>query len=110
MLGAVALVAVLGSHAPRREASTTFLVGPIGGEYSQLRAAGQQAQTYAELATSGPVLDGASARLRGTRSGPQLRGAIAADADFYTRLLTITASGRRRTEALATVGAVTAEL
>ena len=110
MLGAAALVAMLGSQAPRREASTTFLVGPIGGEYSQLRAAGQQAQTYAVLATSSPVLQGASAELGGTATVAQLRGAVSAEADFYTRLLTITAAAPGRAQALAREAAVTREL
>jgi capsular polysaccharide biosynthesis protein len=110
MLGSVVLVAGLGSQGPRYQAEMTFLVGPIGAEYSQLRAAGQQAQTYAELVTSGPVLQGASARLHRTRTVAQLRGAVNASADFYTRLLTIDSVDRGRAEALATGAAVAAEL
>jgi capsular polysaccharide biosynthesis protein len=110
MLGAAVLVAGLGAQAPRYQAEMTFLVGPIGAEYSQLRAARQQAQTYAALVTSGPVLNAASARLDRTRPVAQLRAAVNASADFYTRLLTISSVDRGRVEALATGAAVAAEL
>lgn len=109
-LAAVVLVVGLGSQASSYSAETTLLVGPIGGEYKQLRAAEQQAQTYAALATSARVLRGASARLRGARTIAQLRGAVAANADYATRLLTITATGRERVEAQATAAAVGGEI
>jgi capsular polysaccharide biosynthesis protein len=110
MLGAAVLVAGLGAQAPCYQADMTFFVGPIGAEYSQLRAARQQAQTYAALVTSGPVLNAASARLDRTRTVAQLRAGVNASADFYTRLLTISCVDRGRVEALATGAAVAAEL
>ena len=44
-VAAVALVMALGSQARRYTAEATFLVGPIGSDYKQVRAAEQQAQT-----------------------------------------------------------------
>lgn len=109
-LAAVVLVVGLGSQARRYTAEATFLVGPIGGEYNQLRAAEQQAQTYAALATSGDVLGAASVRLRGAGAIAQLRGAVTANADYTTRLLTITATSRGRAEAQSTAAAVGGEI
>lgn len=82
------------------EASAKLLVGPMGGKYTELRAASQQAETYADLATSTPVLQAARAP----------SGAVSAKADYFTRLLTITAQARGRSEAAATAAAVAAAL
>jgi capsular polysaccharide biosynthesis protein len=109
-LAATFLVAGLGSQPPSYKAVTTLLVGPIGGDYKQLRAAQQQAQTYAALATSGDVLRGASRRLRSAPTTAQLRAAVAANADYTTRLLTISATSHGRDEALATAAAIGAQV
>jgi capsular polysaccharide biosynthesis protein len=92
------------------QASTKLLVGPIGGEYQELRAAGQQAETDADLATSEPALRAAKARLATPRTVAQLRGDVVASADDVTRLLTITARADRAPAAAATANALAAEL
>lgn len=91
MISGAALAAVSsGSEGTRYQATTKLLVGPIGGEYSVLRAAGRQAETYVDLATSEPVLRKMRARL-GTAGMPAPPSAqISVEADDVSRLLTIT--------------------
>jgi capsular polysaccharide biosynthesis protein len=99
LLGALAGTALAvgagGNSAVSYQASTRLLVGPIGGEYSLLRAAGQQAQTYADLATSQPVVLATRARLGAAASPDGLRQHVSAQADDVSRLLTITAQASR---------------
>jgi capsular polysaccharide biosynthesis protein len=92
MLGGAALATVSsGSADAGYQASSKLLVGPIGGEYSVLRAAGRQAETYVDLATSEPVLRAMRARLRTARIAAQPAAQISVQADDVSRLLTITA-------------------
>src|SRR5215210_537588 len=87
-----AFAAVLGSRADSvYQSEVRMLVGPPGERVSQLRAAGQRAQTYAELATSRPVLDATRKRLGLQTSLTRLAADVRAQADDVTRLLTITA-------------------
>jgi Mrp family chromosome partitioning ATPase len=105
VLGA-AFAAVLGSRADSvYESEARMLVGPPGDRVSQLRAAGQRAQTYAELATSRPVLEATRKRLGLRTSLTDLAADVRAQADDVTRLLTITAraSSARGATRLATV-------
>ena len=108
--GAALALAAGGGGAPTYQASTRLLVGPIGGEYSLLRAAGQQAETDADLVTSEPVLRAARVRLGDARTVAQLRGDVSASADDVTRLLKITAKARGPAAAAATANALAAEL
>ena len=108
--GAALALAAGGGGAPTYQASTRLLVGPIGGEYSLLRAAGQQAETDADLVTSEPVLRAARVRLGDARTVAQLRGDVSASADDVTRLLKITATARGPAAAAATANALAAEL
>jgi capsular polysaccharide biosynthesis protein len=98
-----AVLVVLAGAAARTgyEGSVKLLVGPIGGQYTELRAASQQAETYADIATSAPVLQAARARVR------QPSAAVSAKADYFTRLLTISAQARGRAAAAAMADAVT---
>ena len=95
LAGAALALAAGGNSAVSYQASTRLLVGPIGGEYSLLRAAGQQAQTYADLATSQPVVLATRARLGAAASPDGLRRHVSAQADDVSRLLTITAQASR---------------
>ncbi len=107
---AVGLVGTHGSH-PTYEARIKLLVGPLAGErFSALRAAGQQGQTYADLAVSAPVLRAAGGRLAPPASVTALRSRVSASADDATRLLTITARAARPAAASATATALAAEL
>jgi len=100
LAGVVLVVAATAGARSGYEGSVKLLVGPIGGQYTELRAASQQAETYADLAVSAPVLQAARAP----------SGAVSAKADYFTRLLTITAQGHGRASAAAMADAVAARL
>jgi capsular polysaccharide biosynthesis protein len=76
-----------GGGPPTYESRAVLLVGPISTDLDTLRAAGQLAETYAQIATSGPAL-AATAQRAGMRSGPL---DVRASASPVTRLLNITA-------------------
>lgn len=110
LAGAALALAAGGSSGSTYQASARLLVGPIGGEYSVIRAAGQQAETYADLVTSRPVLDATLRRLGSRQTSAQLRRNAQARADQVTRLLTITVSSSRPDAAANTANALAAEL
>jgi tyrosine-protein kinase len=110
LAGAALALAANGSGVVTYQASTRLLVGPIGGDYSLLRAAGQQAQTYADLATSQPVLAATRTRLATADSPAALRRRVTAQADDVSRLLTITARADRPAHAALIANALAAEL
>jgi capsular polysaccharide biosynthesis protein len=76
---------VASSGNPTYETRAVLLVGSINTDLDTLRASGQLAQTYAQLATSRPALDATGQRL-GLRN---LGSTISATASEVTRLLTI---------------------
>lgn len=108
--GAALALAAGASSGSTYQASARLLVGPIGGEYSVIRAAGQQAETYADLATSRPVLDATLRRLGSQQTSAQLRRRAQARADQVTRLLTITVTSSQPVAAANTANALAAEL
>ena len=65
---------------PAYEAQTRLLVGPVSGSRDTIRAAGEQARTYAEVATAAPLLQGAatSAGLQGSGLGLKSKIAVTA--------------------------------
>ncbi|HSD79917.1 MAG TPA: Wzz/FepE/Etk N-terminal domain-containing protein [Solirubrobacteraceae bacterium] len=89
--GAVGYV-VASSGSPSYQARAVLLVGPINTDNADtLKASGQLAQTYAQLATSRPVLAATSRRLGGVRN---IGDSVAASANAVTRLLTVTVTTR----------------
>jgi capsular polysaccharide biosynthesis protein/Mrp family chromosome partitioning ATPase len=72
---------------PSYDAKAVLLVGPLSTEIDTLRASGQQALLYAQLATSRKLLDQTAAKLK----LPDVGSHITATASDVTRLLTITA-------------------
>jgi succinoglycan biosynthesis transport protein ExoP len=110
LLGAAVGMSAGGSSVASYQASTRLLVESVGEQFSVLRAAGQQAETYADLATSQPVLAGARVRLLRLPTLAQLQADVGASADDVTRLLTITARGDTPNSAAATANAVAEEL
>lgn len=74
---------------PTYEAQVTMLTGPINTDFATLRASGDLARTYAELATSGPVLAGAIKRLRLATTVEELRPSVRATSNDVTRLVRI---------------------
>lgn len=103
LAGALAgVVLVMAASAGRSgyEGSIKLLVGPMGARYSALKAASQQGETYADLATSAPVLDAARTHVR------QPATLVSAKADYFTRVLTVTAQARGRAASAAMASAV----
>src|SRR4051812_8235020 len=113
VLGAVlfAMLAELaGSRgAVRYEASARVLVGPVAGPVADVRAAGQHAPTYADLATGRRVLAAAGARLGLRESPDRLARAVKAESDG-NRLIAITADAASARRAADLANAVAAAL
>ncbi|MGH3053082.1 MAG: hypothetical protein ACRDM8_09015, partial [Gaiellaceae bacterium] len=75
---------------PTYEAEARLLVGPLSGERDTLRASGELARTYAEVATLAPILDGAAQRLGLTESADSIKNKIEdVSSSDVTRLLSI---------------------
>jgi succinoglycan biosynthesis transport protein ExoP len=95
---------------PSYEAQARVLVGPLSGSRDEIRAAGEQARTYAEVATAEPVLQGAASRIGLPESGSRLKGKVTVTASDVTRLLAIRARDRNPEQAAAIANAVAREL
>ncbi|WP_187368863.1 hypothetical protein [Baekduia soli] len=109
------LFAALGAHASKPAAtpyaaSAQVLVGPLAGELSVLRASGQQAQTYADLATSRPVFAAVLKQLRSTESVSAFGRRVTVAADSNTRLLKVTVQARTPAAAAGQANALAAEV
>jgi capsular polysaccharide biosynthesis protein len=78
------------------EAKAVLLVGPINTDFDTVKASGQLAQTYAELATTEPVLAATERRVRLRDIGAN----VTASANAVTRLLTIRVKDTNRTRAV----------
>jgi capsular polysaccharide biosynthesis protein len=94
----------------RYEARTGVLVGPLAGDPASVRAAGDRAPTYADLATSRRVVAAARERLGLRESVERLLAAVSAQADGSSRLLTITAQAATAGTAARLANAIAAEL
>jgi capsular polysaccharide biosynthesis protein len=112
MLVAAAVAAGLAGYAvtaggtPTYQAKAVLLVGPINTDLDTVKAAGQLAQTYAQLATSQPVLNATAKRL-GLRD---VGGGISASANEITRLLTVQVEDRDKARAVRIAAAHATEL
>jgi capsular polysaccharide biosynthesis protein len=110
LLAAVA-AQLAGSRGPDRyEASARVLVGPVSGNLAALRAAGERAPTYADLATSGRVIAAARARAGLSASTQRLRHAVKAEAEGTSRLISITGEAGTPRAAARLANAVAAEI
>lgn len=70
------------------EAEVRLLVGPLNTDVNTLRASGQLARTYAEIATSDPLLASTTSRLESPRvSADDVE--VSATADEVTRILSV---------------------
>ena len=74
---------------PTYEAEVELLTGPINTDFGTLRAAGELARTYSELASSRSVIDGTIRGLRLTHTREELRESITASANEVTRIVTV---------------------
>jgi capsular polysaccharide biosynthesis protein len=115
LIAAIAIIAGIGAFVvsmllPRTYASSvTLLVGsPNTSDYDQILAAQLQAQTYAELATTQPVLDGAAGRVG--VAGAALRDVVSVRTPRSTPFVTITARDGNASRAAELANAVAAEL
>ena len=63
LTGLVCGYLVASAATPSYESRAVMLVGPINGDLDTLRAAGQLAQTYAQIATSRPTVNATGRRL-----------------------------------------------
>jgi non-specific protein-tyrosine kinase len=70
---------------PRYEARVQLLVGPVNADLDTIRAAAQNAQTYAQLATAGFLLDETARELGLSLAATE----VSASANDVTRFLTV---------------------
>jgi succinoglycan biosynthesis transport protein ExoP len=96
---------------PTYEAQARLLVGPVSSaDQDILRAAGEQARTYAEVATATPILQRAAARIGLQSSGSRLKSKVTVTGSDVTRILSIRARDRSPELAAAIANAVGHEI
>jgi capsular polysaccharide biosynthesis protein len=95
---------------PTYEAQARLLVGPVSGSRDTIRAAGEQARTYAEVATAAPLLQGAATRIGLDGSGLGLKSKVTVTASDVTRLIAIRARDGNAEQAAAIANALAREL
>jgi succinoglycan biosynthesis transport protein ExoP len=88
------------------EAQTKILVGPISAEINTLRGASELTQTYAELASSQPVLEPVVDELDLGYPWQELQAEMTVQADGTTRVITIRAPATDPGDAAAVVTAI----
>jgi receptor protein-tyrosine kinase len=79
------------SAAPRYESRVELLVGPITADLETQRAAGVNAQTYAQFATSRQILQATITELGLPMTPGELGAVVSATADDVTRFVTVRA-------------------
>jgi capsular polysaccharide biosynthesis protein len=93
------------------EAEVRLLVGPVSGDRDTLRASGELARTYAEIATLAPILEGAAQRLGLTDSADSIKNKIEdVSSSDVTRLLSIRVRDRDASRSAAIANAIAREL
>jgi capsular polysaccharide biosynthesis protein len=113
-LGAVVAAAsanVLASRlAPTYEAEVSLLTGPLNTGFDTLRASGDLGRTYAQLATSGPILRATMEELGVERPVEDLREDVTATSNDVTRLVTIRVKDGDPARAAETANAIAEQL
>ena len=89
VLAGAAAYALASRLAPTYEASSSLLTGPINTDYGTLRASGELARTYAELASSGPLVTQAAADAGVEGTVDELRPAVQGTANQVTRIVSV---------------------
>jgi polysaccharide biosynthesis transport protein len=92
LIGGVAAYASTRTMTRSYEADASLLTGPINADLDTQRAFGNLARTYAELATSGPVLRRTIRATGVPLTVDDLRGAVNATSNDVTRIVTLRAS------------------
>ncbi|CAN5706372.1 hypothetical protein BH10ACT1_BH10ACT1_36100 [soil metagenome] len=106
---AVLVGLVLGSNAEKTyEARAQLLVGPLNTDSNTMRASGDLAQTYAQLATTGNLLTAVSQDVGVSRS--ELSTGVRATANSTTRFLSIRARSHDAKSAAAIANSVSLQL
>lgn len=96
---------------PTYEAQSRLLVGPVsGGSKDALQAAGEQARTYAEVATATPILQRAATRAGLQHPGSSLKSKVTVTASDITRLISIRARDRNAAVAAVIANSLAREL
>lgn len=91
ILSGLAATAVAAQLPPTYESRVQLLTGPTNTNFQTLRAAGELARTYAELAVTQPLLQGAADEV-GIKGGTdRLRKTVKVSASTVSRLVTISA-------------------
>lgn len=102
---------LVASQLPRvYEAEARLLVGPLNTDFETQRAAGQLANTYAQLATSRRVVDGVLEATGANRAPEDLQEAITAVPNDVTRLVLIRVQDTDSDRAAVLANAVAEEL
>lgn len=102
---------VIASRLPKiYEAEAQLLVGPLNTDFETQRAAGQLANTYAQLATSRRVIDAVLTRTGADRSAEDLEEATTAVPNDVTRLVIIRVQDSDTGRAAALANAIAEEL
>ena len=108
-MAAAGVAWLVASHAAKTyEAETKLLVGPVSADFNTLHASGELGKTYAELATSRPILD-AAARAAGIAPAPS-EAAVRATSSDVTRIVDVRVSHRSGAGAARLADAVAAQL
>lgn len=89
IIAGVAAYAGASRLTPTYEAQVQLLTGPINTDFGTLRAAGELARTYAELATSRGVVDGTIRSLGLPYERADVRESVTATSNEVTRIVSI---------------------
>ncbi|HET7743690.1 MAG TPA: hypothetical protein VFK76_03025, partial [Gaiellaceae bacterium] len=89
VVAGIAGYAFVSQQKPSYEAKVELLVGPINTNFDTLKASGQLAQSYAQLASSGKVLQATISQLKLPLSTTQLDSHVRTTANAVTRVLSI---------------------
>jgi len=89
LIGGVTAGLVASSLEPAYESEVRLLTGPISADFATVRASGGLARTYAEIATSQPLLQEVSDALELKLSPDDLTAAVTASSNEVSRIVTL---------------------
>lgn len=110
ILGGVAAHVFATRITPTYEAAVQLLVGPINADFDTQRASGTLARTYADLATSGPIIGAAAGKAGVDKPLDELRTEVRSTSNDVTRILTVRARAENAEKARAFATAIAQEL
>lgn len=110
VVGGGAAYVIAKTMKPSYEAAVSLLTGPINADFDTQRAAGNLARTYADLATSGPVLQRTIRATHQPLSVDGLRNDVSASSNDVTRIVTIRVTNGNRDRAAVLANTLADEL